>query len=232
MTTLMTSTNSSMPKVSYVKSIDIYLGTCFIIVFASLLEYAAVGYLMKRMRMSKERRKTQLFTPISANPVQIDRRLQALHEDHSWMQDESNQYQQLLDESRRRPSSVLPPGRHGYLPIPSPAISPLDASGPSLLSASRALSHRPSILLRVSGVSFAKRTRIPPLLLHPLHPSALATIHLHLSLALHLRSPTKPSIEVFPARGMDNQSSGEKGAAFRHQRLEPKMASALRYTVQ
>lgn len=31
MTTLMTSTNASMPKVSYVKSIDVYLGTCFII---------------------------------------------------------------------------------------------------------------------------------------------------------------------------------------------------------
>ena len=152
MTTLMTSTNSSMPKVSYVKSIDIYLGTCFIIVFASLLEYAAVGYLMKRMRMSKERRKTQLFTPISANPVQIDRRLQALHEDHSWMQDESNQYQQLLDESRRRPSSVLPPGRHGYLPIPSPAISPLDASGPSLLSASNA--HPPKARLVQGSLPF------------------------------------------------------------------------------
>ncbi|KAH7731212.1 GABA-gated chloride channel receptor [Aphelenchoides avenae] len=49
-TTLMTSTNASLPKVSYVKSLDIFLGVCFFIVFASLLEYAAVGYLMKRQR--------------------------------------------------------------------------------------------------------------------------------------------------------------------------------------
>ena len=37
MTTLMSSTNAALPKISYVKSIDIYLGTCFIMVFASLL---------------------------------------------------------------------------------------------------------------------------------------------------------------------------------------------------
>lgn len=54
MTTLMTTTNASMPKVSYIKSIDIYLGTCFMMVFASLLEYAAVGYLNKRIRMKRD----------------------------------------------------------------------------------------------------------------------------------------------------------------------------------
>lgn len=55
MTTLMSSTNAALPKISYVKSIDVYLGTCFVMVFTALLEYAAVGYLGKRITMRKTR---------------------------------------------------------------------------------------------------------------------------------------------------------------------------------
>ncbi|KAK2716899.1 gamma-aminobutyric acid receptor subunit beta-like isoform X1 [Artemia franciscana] len=55
MTTLMSSTNAQLPKISYVKSIDIFLGTCFVMVFASLLEYAAVGYMAKRIETRKKR---------------------------------------------------------------------------------------------------------------------------------------------------------------------------------
>lgn len=55
MTTLMSSTNAALPKISYVKSIDVYLGTCFMMVFASLLEYATVGYIAKRIQMRKTR---------------------------------------------------------------------------------------------------------------------------------------------------------------------------------
>ncbi|UYV84109.1 Rdl [Cordylochernes scorpioides] len=63
MTTLMSSTNAAMPKISYVKSIDVYLGTCFVMVFASLLEYATVGYLAKRISMRKTR--TQLMARLA-----------------------------------------------------------------------------------------------------------------------------------------------------------------------
>lgn len=55
MTTLMSSTNAALPKISYIKSIDVYLGTCFVMVFASLLEYATVGYLGKRIAMKRSR---------------------------------------------------------------------------------------------------------------------------------------------------------------------------------
>lgn len=55
MTTLMSSTNAALPKISYIKSIDVFLGTCFVMVFAALLEYATVGYLGKRVAMRKAR---------------------------------------------------------------------------------------------------------------------------------------------------------------------------------
>lgn len=55
MTTLMSSTNAALPKISYIKAIDVYLGYCFVMVFASLLEYAYVGYIGKRIGMRKSR---------------------------------------------------------------------------------------------------------------------------------------------------------------------------------
>ena len=44
MTTISTGVRSSLPRISYVKAIDIYLVMGFVFVFAALLEYAAVNY--------------------------------------------------------------------------------------------------------------------------------------------------------------------------------------------
>ena len=38
MTTLINSVNAALPKISYMKSIDIYLFACFFMVFAALIE--------------------------------------------------------------------------------------------------------------------------------------------------------------------------------------------------
>ena len=55
MTTLINSVNAALPKISYMKSIDIYLFVCFFMVFGALIEYACVGYTDKRIQLRKTR---------------------------------------------------------------------------------------------------------------------------------------------------------------------------------
>ena len=65
MTTISTGVRSSLPRISYVKAIDIYLVMCFVFVFAALLEYAAVNYTYwgarakKKKKEKKQREKEQ-----------------------------------------------------------------------------------------------------------------------------------------------------------------------------
>lgn len=66
MTTLISSTNAALPKISYLKSVDVYLVSCFVMVFAAILEYAAVSYIGRspwltndKRRSSKSRRKVK-----------------------------------------------------------------------------------------------------------------------------------------------------------------------------
>ncbi|XP_054166073.1 gamma-aminobutyric acid receptor subunit beta-like [Oppia nitens] len=57
MTTISTGVRSSLPRISYVKAIDIYLVMCFVFVFAALLEYAAVNYTYWGARAKKKKPK-------------------------------------------------------------------------------------------------------------------------------------------------------------------------------
>ncbi|XP_056439935.1 gamma-aminobutyric acid receptor subunit rho-3-like [Gadus chalcogrammus] len=56
MSTIITGVSSSMPQVSYVKAVDIYLWTSFLFVFLSVIEYAAVNYCTTLEEMRKMRR--------------------------------------------------------------------------------------------------------------------------------------------------------------------------------
>ncbi|KAL3266304.1 hypothetical protein HHI36_010483 [Cryptolaemus montrouzieri] len=59
MTTISTGVRSSLPRISYVKAIDIYLVMCFVFVFAALLEYAAVNYTYWGARAKKKSKKNK-----------------------------------------------------------------------------------------------------------------------------------------------------------------------------
>ena len=63
MTTVLSTSNASLPKISYLKSIDIFLVTCFVMVFCSLLEYACVNRLGRRKAESTAKSGNAATTP-------------------------------------------------------------------------------------------------------------------------------------------------------------------------
>ncbi|XP_025088665.1 glycine receptor subunit alpha-2-like [Pomacea canaliculata] len=50
MTTQSSSVNASLPRVSYIKAIDLWMSTCLVFVFAALIEFAVVNVLSRRRR--------------------------------------------------------------------------------------------------------------------------------------------------------------------------------------
>ncbi|OWK01396.1 GABRR2 [Cervus elaphus hippelaphus] len=67
MSTIITGVNASMPRVSYIKAVDIYLWVSFVFVFLSVLEYAAVNYLttVQERKAQKQQEKARDVSFIS-----------------------------------------------------------------------------------------------------------------------------------------------------------------------
>jgi len=122
MTTLISSTNASLPKISYVKSIDAYLAFCFFMVFASLIEYASVGYMAKRIQMRKNR-----FLAIQKMAEQ--KKNEALHASNANINDASNN----LDLGPGLPKqTVHDPSRHCKGSSRENTITKYNSHGPPL----------------------------------------------------------------------------------------------------
>lgn len=63
MVTFIWSTNASLPKISYIKGIDVYLVACFAMTFFSVIEYGCVSF-VHRQTMKREKRAQQKQPPL------------------------------------------------------------------------------------------------------------------------------------------------------------------------
>ncbi|XP_069495361.1 gamma-aminobutyric acid receptor subunit rho-3 isoform X4 [Ambystoma mexicanum] len=68
MSTIITGVSASMPQVSYIKAVDVYLWTSFLFVFLSVIEYAAVNYLttVEERKQLKKRGKSSAMLNLEA----------------------------------------------------------------------------------------------------------------------------------------------------------------------
>ncbi|XP_067844335.1 gamma-aminobutyric acid receptor subunit gamma-1 [Heptranchias perlo] len=57
MTTLSTISRKSLPKVSYVTAMDLFVSVCFIFVFAAVMEYGTLHYFVSNRKSSKKKQK-------------------------------------------------------------------------------------------------------------------------------------------------------------------------------
>ncbi|KAJ8027933.1 Gamma-aminobutyric acid receptor subunit beta-3 [Holothuria leucospilota] len=115
MTTISTSVRATLPRISYIKSIDIYVVTCFAFVFAALLEYAVVNFnhwaeKRKQMDNDSSRKNYHGYIPVSQNESPARRRiLNSDDDDDEWSDGEvrnssfrSYQYSQTNSPCRLR----------------------------------------------------------------------------------------------------------------------------------
>lgn len=91
MTTINTHLRETLPKIPYVKAIDIYLMGCFVFVFLALLEYAFVNYiffgrgphLQKKVAEKAAKSNNENKNRMESNKVQVGKGLWAAFNDVS-----------------------------------------------------------------------------------------------------------------------------------------------------
>ncbi|CAL9701106.1 unnamed protein product [Knipowitschia caucasica] len=75
MTTQSSGSRTSLPKVSYVKAIDIWMAVCLLFVFSALLEYAAVNFVSRQhkelLRFRRYKTKTKSLCPSAVDPEEL-----------------------------------------------------------------------------------------------------------------------------------------------------------------
>lgn len=72
MTTINTHLRETLPKIPYVKAIDMYLMGCFVFVFLALLEYALVNYIFFGRGPQRQKKAAEKTTTANNEKMRMD----------------------------------------------------------------------------------------------------------------------------------------------------------------
>lgn len=72
MTTINTHLRETLPKIPYVKAIDVYLMGCFVFVFLALLEYALVNYIFFGRGPQRQKKAAEKATTANNEKMRMD----------------------------------------------------------------------------------------------------------------------------------------------------------------
>jgi hypothetical protein len=75
MTTLSTIARKSLPRVSYVTAMDLFVTVCFLFVFAALMEYATLNYYSSCRKPTIRKKKTSVSGENSQGLLSCSRRV-------------------------------------------------------------------------------------------------------------------------------------------------------------
>ncbi|MGH0128295.1 UNVERIFIED_CONTAM: hypothetical protein FKN15_027836 [Acipenser sinensis] len=104
MTTLSTVARNSLPRVSYVTAMDLFVTVCFLFVFAALIEYAALNYYSSVGKPRGTKKKKQNYSVLDLGPPPT---VITLNNSMYWQELEESCMYECLDGALYRNYSVL-----------------------------------------------------------------------------------------------------------------------------